>query len=215
MGQALSKQTDQAKNVIACCKKVINDPKFRMIIEKTVRFTAMGLGKGASIFAAIYAGSRNKRPSPNQIESYQNQNNNVYKPGYYNIQPKPMNSQFGSNSGSANYAIQYEPEVDPNKLKRGTKQLGNFNYGYNAQGNGFQNENAYDNLIRQRLQSRRNQYFDQNITQVSFSFSDLCIKKLSNFGLETGLQWMDQYQASYASVQSSLLQQKPFQPDCS
>lgn len=144
MGQALSKGT-------ACCKKVMNDPRLKMIIEKGVKFTKSGLGKGAMIFGAVFAGSRNKNPSPNQVETYENQDKSTYKPGYYNIRPKPIESHFDKNSGSQTYQVNYSPEVDPLKAKHKPKNLGGINYGYGGGGQGnFGNENSYEQMIQER-----------------------------------------------------------------
>jgi hypothetical protein len=75
----------------------MSDPRLKMIIEKGVKFSKSGLGKGASIFAAVFAGSRNKNPSPYQQENYENEDKDTYKPGYYNIVPTPVESHFDKN----------------------------------------------------------------------------------------------------------------------
>jgi len=61
MGQNLSKCQ-------ICAKTIMNDPRFKMIIEKGVKFTKSGLGRHAMIFAKVFASSRNTTPSPYQDE---------------------------------------------------------------------------------------------------------------------------------------------------
>jgi hypothetical protein len=85
MGNELSK-------VFTCCEKFIKDSGIDIIIEKGLKFTTEGLGKGAMIFGAVFLSSRNTEPSPHQNEQYVNKDTSTYKPGYYNITPKPIES---------------------------------------------------------------------------------------------------------------------------
>jgi len=83
-----------------CCKKAYKDLKIDIIIEKGTRFVTEGLAKGGTIFMSVIASSRNSSPNPNQKEKYENPNQNVYKPGFHSITPKPIESHYDEKSGS-------------------------------------------------------------------------------------------------------------------
>lgn len=110
MGQDLGK-------VLACCQKAYKDLKLDIIIDKGVRFVKEGLATGGTIFMAVIASTRNSSPNPHQKENYVNPNQNVYRPGFHSITPKPIESHYDENSGRDKFQIQFVPQIDPNKEK--------------------------------------------------------------------------------------------------
>lgn len=138
-------------------------------MRKGARFLMAGLGSLGVIFSKSYSGSKNKKPNKNQVEQYKNKDKGTYKPNYYSIQPKAVNSKMDKNQGIKTYDCNYNPDVDPLKLQQQQNrprpnEVATFGF------KGNMNDEMYEQERQRRIEIQRMKYYDQQILQVIFFF---------------------------------------------
>lgn len=150
---------------LECCWA--NRKKIFFTVKKGARFIAAGIGSLGVVFAKSYSGSKNKKPNKHQNENYKNKDKGTYKPNYYSIQPKAVDEQISNNQGVKTYNCNYNPDVDPLKLKKPQRpHHGGASFGFR----GGMNQQAYQQERRRRMMMRQQKYYDNQILQVRIIF---------------------------------------------
>lgn len=146
-----------------CCSGVKKGMKFtgnsiKIIFNASVKFCKDGLGKLGVIFKKSWSSFRNKNPTPYQDETYENPEKDQYKPGYYNIVAKPKHQEIGDNEAKEEFKVNYDPGVDPDKVKE--KNVEKINFGADS---------SRRRKHHQRMEDRNN-VLDNDILKVRTVF---------------------------------------------
>ena len=180
MPTCCSKKQDQEQNQYK--QNANTDTEIKIEKDNRTKFSLEGLGKGAAIFNGILSSSKNTEPSANQTEDYNNTDLSTYKPGYYSIIPKPINTQCDAETGNETVEIICKPETDPLKAKH-SAPIGYYkvNYGFSDKTWEVQDSNSYYNIVHQKVTIRTFNNYDPFVFEVNiFLFFEIFVNKLSS-----------------------------------